>query len=900
MDFRRKRLGSLIKSLITAGVVGSSVSANAAIIFGQNFNSLDASASFTSDEVSNGGQLTNAGSMHTGTGPTDLGFATYWLDTRGTTDGPRDGTEGGDFVGVNSFAGSNAPNTAADGATVSSGSEHNFQFNDGDGQLNLVFENVDMSGLSDRQVSFDYWVAPTGFEATDTFSATLSDDGANSVTFLSLVDTQLEDAPGNDVDGTVWGNAALDLESLSGFNMSALTLTISVDTNSGSENIFVDNILFQDDASSGGGGTTPTPPTPSGTLSIMEIQGSSHTSAHNGSNDVETAGIVTQVVSDGFFLQDPAGDGDDTTSDGIFVFTGSAPSVVVGDAITVIADVNEQFGVTRLQNVDSITVASSGNDVSALITTIGTNSSASHDRLIPTRIVDDNGSSSFDPSNEGRDFYESLEGMLIRVNNVLAVSNTRTYGSDPDGDGIGSSDREVYAVADGGVGASSMNSRGGITISADASADNPIAADLNPERLIINRSWSDDLDHEVMQGDSLSSEADGSIVGTMHYAFNDYLVNPSNSVTKDRSSSPLNQEVTEIAASEDRLTVASYNVLNLDINDADGDEDVALGRFAKLADHIVNHGGSPDVIGLQEVQDNDGSSNSGVTSAAATLQALIDAIAAAGGPTYAYLDNTFIGDDTNGGQPGGNIRNAFLYNPDRVDFVPGSLSSVTDASAQQTDAGNAFFDSRMPLAATFLFNGEEVTLINNHFASKGGSDPLFGDTQPPANGGVDQRNAQATEINAYVESLLALDPDANVIVLGDLNEFQFFSPLELLANGGDASTELTNLIELIADQTDAYSYVFEGNSQLLDHMLVSDALMDTNPLFDIVHLNTGYMYAGLNGSAIDLNLTATSDHDMLLASFDFSGNNSGSIPLLNPLWLMLIGLLALLVRRRNG
>ncbi|MCB1801036.1 MAG: lamin tail domain-containing protein [Gammaproteobacteria bacterium] len=652
----------------------------------------------------------------------------------------------------------------------------------------------------------------------------------------------------------------------------------------------------QDDSSDLGQYGVVAPPPTTTDLSIMQIQGAAHASDYAGQSDIRTNGIVTQIEPNGFFMQDATGDGDDSTSDGIFVFTGTAPTVAVGDDVSIVGSVEERFGATQLSNVNAIDVMSSGNSIAPL--NIGTDPTAGHDRLIPTRLVDDSGRAVFDEVNEGRDFYESLEGMLVRVQQVQAVSNTRTYGSDADGDGIGNSDREVYAVADGGIGATTMNDRGGITIAGDSNADNPIGADLNPERLLINRAFDDDLDHEIVQGDRLSSETDGSIVGTIHYAFDDYILNAGNQVAKDRSGSPLTAETSSLAPDADRLTVGSYNVLNLDTNEQDGDTDIANGQFAKIAGHIVNHANSPDVIGLQEIQDNDGSTDSGETSGGATLQMLIDEIVAAGGPQYAYIDNTFIADGTNGGQPGGNIRTAFLYNPDRVSLVPGSVSSIIDPTDQQTNPANPFFDSRLPLAAQFVFNGEEVLVINNHLASKSGSDALFGNSQPPENGQLALREAMAALLNAYVASLLATDPDSNIVVLGDMNEFDFFSPLDILATGADSTAELTNLVTLLADSSDAYSYVFEGNSQLLDHMLASGNLMTLDPLFDILHVNTGFMYAGLSGSAIDTTQTAASDHDMLLASFRI-GSPPSAVPVA-PAWLLLLaGYLVMRHQRRR-
>ncbi|MEQ8963349.1 MAG: nuclease, partial [Coleofasciculus sp. C2-GNP5-27] len=163
-----------------------------------------------------------------------------------------------------------------------------------------------------------------------------------------------------------------------------------------------------------------------------------------------------------------------------------------------------------------------------------------------------------------------------------------------------------------------------------------------------------------------------------------------------------------------------------------------------------------------------------------------------------------------------------------------------------------FEDSRKSLAAEFLFKGEKVTLVNNHFASKGGSTPLFGQVQPPVNGSVDQREAQAQTVNDYVETILANDPDANVVVLGDLNEFEFLSPLEILKG-----ESLTNLTETLPEN-ERYSYIFRGNSQSLDHILVSDNLV-ANTEFDAVHTNSEF-----NDSA--------SDHDPLMSRLSLAVN----------------------------
>jgi Ca2+-binding RTX toxin-like protein len=297
--------------------------------------------------------------------------------------------------------------------------------------------------------------------------------------------------------------------------------------------------------------------------------------------------------------------------------------------------------------------------------------------------------------------------------------------------------------------------------------------------------------------------------------------------------------------------VASYNVLNLDPNEADGDTDIANGRFAAIAQQIVTNLNTPDIIGLQEIQDNSGSANDGVTSASATLQTLVDAIAAAGGPTYAFVDNTFIGNNLNGGQPGGNIRTAFLYDPSRVNLVNGSVQTIGSQAA-----GGAFAAGRLPLVATFGFSGQEVTIVNNHFSSKGGSAPILGTAQPfearqedtTVNGSLNERQAQSLAVQGFVNGVQGTNPNAKVVVLGDFNEFEFISPLKDLVT----NSKLNNLSETLPEN-ERYSYIFQGNSQYLDHILVSNSLKD-GAAYDAVHVNSEF--AETNQRA--------SDHDPLL------------------------------------
>jgi predicted extracellular nuclease len=111
-------------------------------------------------------------------------------------------------------------------------------------------------------------------------------------------------------------------------------------------------------------------------------------------------------------------------------------------------------------------------------------------------------------------------------------------------------------------------------------------------------------------GDSL-----GNVTGVVSYSFGNFEIIPTEDFTDNITPANLQPEVSSIVRTSDQLTVASYNVLNLDPNDSDGDTDIADGRFDTIASQIINNLNSPDIIGLQEVQDNSGSVDDGTVAA---------------------------------------------------------------------------------------------------------------------------------------------------------------------------------------------------------------------------------------------------------------------------------------------
>ncbi|HET9666495.1 MAG TPA: endonuclease/exonuclease/phosphatase family protein, partial [Desertimonas sp.] len=441
----------------------------------------------------------------------------------------------------------------------------------------------------------------------------------------------------------------------------------------------------------------------------------------------------------------------------------------------------------------------------------------------------------FDPAQDGIDFHESLEGMLVRINNAVAVGPTNDFG-------------EIAVVGDNGAGATVRTSRGGIVIRPN---------DFNPERLILDDVIADTPDVNVRD------RFPGAIDAVVDYNFGNfkYLVTATPSFISDG----LKREVASKPANK-QLTIATFNVENLDPSDAPP-------KWAELADLIVDHLLAPDIIAVEEIQDNNGAVNDSVTSASETWTTLIETIDAVGGPPYAFRDIPPV-DDADGGEPGGNIRVGFLFRTDRptLEFVdkPGAGSTTPNEvvagsqgpelrySPGRIDPANpAFNNSRKPLAAEFMFNGRRVIVVANHFNSKGGDDPLFGRFQPPVQSSQTQRNGQADVVGDFVEQILALDDDANVVVAGDLNDFQFASPLERLKGAG-----LEALIENLS-QRDRYTYVFDGNSQALDHILVSSELAKHTSDFEVVHVNAEFH-------------DQASDHDPQIGTFNPRGPIVGS------------------------
>jgi len=252
------------------------------------------------------------------------------------------------------------------------------------------------------------------------------------------------------------------------------------------------------------------------------------------------------------------------------------------------------------------------------------------------------------------------------------------------------------------------------------------------------------------------------------------------------------------------------------------------------------------VVALQEIQDDSGPTDDGTVTAVATLDALVEAIVSHGGPRYEWLaldpEN-----DQEGGQPGGNIRVALLVDPGRarivrrgsggrrtVEVEPGPHLAASparlDDPAFAADPGRGFFAARRPLVAELEVEGRSLFFVVVHLSSKGGDDPLLGLHQPPRRSSEAQRREQAVAVRTLVDRLLAADPSARVVILGDFNERQDRPPMRALEAGG-----LVNLTWRLPEN-ERYSYLFRGSGECIDHVVVSPSLAPGSRV-DVVHVD---------------------------------------------------------------
>jgi len=573
---------------------------------------------------------------------------------------------------------------------------------------------------------------------------------------------------------------------------------------------------------------------------VASVQGAAHRSPIEGQWIRGLEGRVTATSGeDGFWIESLAADDDADTSEGLRIHgAGEDHSVSVGDLVVVSGRVvetgsPEDLTVTKLEMSSIEPVDEERRAKLPKVEDRGPTPQA------PTEVIDNDGLRYFDIDFDGLDYWESLEGMRVVVEKPLVVGPTSQY-------------EDIVVVAEGGHRATARTARSGLLLQ---------PGDPNPERLTLSFESG-----SVVPQAEVGDRFEGQVTGIVDYEHGAYLLRvlPPTPPLKPYS---LVVDPTTLEPRKKWLTIATLNVFNLGPQSEET-------RVQALAETVVDKLRGPDILAIQEVQDSNGRVDDGTVAADRTIANFVSAIERAGGPRYDFRQRDPI-DGAEGGFPGANIRVAYLFNDERVEMIDrgdrGSTVTVAvvstpngvsiDPNPGRLDPNHAAFrgipgrfgGSRSALVAEFSFRGRKVFLINCHLASKRSDSGLFGRQQPPERLSEDQRSQQAQVIRDFVAAILDSDPNAAIAVVGDFNESEFRAPLRILTGGG-----LTNLVERVP-LAQRYTYNYRGNSQALDHILLSPWLASRSEV-EIVHVNADFPHS-----------KAASDHDPVVARIDFSG-----------------------------
>lgn len=601
-------------------------------------------------------------------------------------------------------------------------------------------------------------------------------------------------------------------------------------------------------------GLTINPPPPP-EVAIHTLQGSSNKPLADYLNKkVTTTGVVTGVKTNGFFIQAPdsEADSDDQTSEGIFVFTSSAPpaAAAIGNLVKVAGTLVEfpsdplTDSLTEISS-PSVTLLSTGNSLPTplTITAADTNPSGPRNQL------------------------ERYEGMRVRFDSLTTISGTSGSASGSnETNGIGTSNGLFFAVITGldrpfrepGV-------ESGLALPAGMPANVPVW-DANPERLRV--------DSDALVGTStleLTSNVEiQNLTGVLDYGSSIYTIDPD--PTSTHTLSALMTAAPVSLPGDREFTVASFNMLRFydTVDDPGGDTALTATAFnrrlgkASLAIRTVLR--YPDIIGVEEVE-----KLSTLQAVAAKVSA--DAVAA-GDPDPQYVAYLEAGNDPS------KINVGVLLKSGRVEYVGHEQLGPSATFVDPRDGSVDILNDRPSLIVRVKLHppvGQPfpVTVVVNHLRSLSGADD-------PGGSGDYARAKRFYQSQMLAEALQQMQANGErIVTVGDYNAFEFndgYVDVIGAITGNPAPFDEVllhiqdlvepNLFDLVGTLPlpQRYSYIENGSAQTLDHIIVSSDMLTRNYRLELARNNADFPISYRN---FENRPERISDHDTPVAYFTF-------------------------------
>lgn len=534
---------------------------------------------------------------------------------------------------------------------------------------------------------------------------------------------------------------------------------------------------------------------------ISQIQGVTHTSPYNLKQVTKVKGIVTKVITKGFYMQSKRPDKNPITSEGIFVSTSELPKV--GDLVTVDGQVKEiQFG---KPNPSELTVTSiKASSIKVLKNNQKVKATIIKTKRIPKAVYVGEFREKLNPRKNAMDYYESLESMLVKVKDPVIVGANEDKG-------------QVNIVGDNAKYVSNKTNNGGLRYTYDNEQSKTITVvDESIKEGPKYGGYFIDKTFTPNPGDKFAEDVEG----VLTFQFSSYQllnIKPLPKVIDGK----IKRDKLKISYDKNKLSVVSYNIENFSIVDKD--------RVVTLAKQVRDDLHTPDIIGLVEVGDDNGGVNENVelVTAEKTLTAIVDEIQKQSGVEYSWLSV-----DPEHGKDGGwvqmHIRNAVLFRTDKL-YVPYVNQGNAKVDTELKDGkltfnpgriGNNeefFKEVRKPVVAHLKLKSsdKDIFVVVNHLKSKRSDDKIYSKKQPVHRKSEDVRIPEGEYIGKFLKEINRQNSDAVILTMGDMNDFEFSPTLKVI------KTDLmVSAIEMLPEE-ERHTYVYTGNSQVLDNLLVN-------------------------------------------------------------------------------